>query len=326
MCGRLAALKGDPVAAAAVALGRVVGSRLVRWHHSQTRDHLGTSLFYKPVRPDDLHRIVPAGRRRNGGQRRRRALPRAGAVEGHRLAPDRVAPAAGRRLTVTASWPSSFLAAFFLAGAAPRLSAIPLGLSSFGIVAAPRARRSNSRARECSRKTLTSNHRARSMRAMSDPATAPPFRRSIAVVIGIDGYAHGVPPLRTAVNDARRVGEILSTQHGYEVVSLLDSEATRPRIVALLKEELPGPGRARRPRLPLLRRARRGRRRSRRAERLPAAGGRLPRRREHVPLDAARARSHRRPAVPAHAGNPRLVLLGGLPLERHAGGHRPCRR
>jgi hypothetical protein len=56
MCGRLAALKGDPVAAAAVALGRVVGSRLVRWHHSQTRHHLGTSLFYKPVRPDDLRR------------------------------------------------------------------------------------------------------------------------------------------------------------------------------------------------------------------------------------------------------------------------------
>ena len=56
MCGRLARLKGDPVAAPAVALGRVVGSRLVRWHHSQTRDHLGTSLFYKPVRADDLHR------------------------------------------------------------------------------------------------------------------------------------------------------------------------------------------------------------------------------------------------------------------------------
>ena len=56
MCGRLAALKGDPVAATAVALGRVVGSRLVRWHHSQTRAHLGTSLFYKPVRADDLHR------------------------------------------------------------------------------------------------------------------------------------------------------------------------------------------------------------------------------------------------------------------------------
>jgi hypothetical protein len=56
MCGRLAALKGDPVAAPAIALGRDVGSRLVRWHHSQTRDHLGTSVFYKPVRPEDLKR------------------------------------------------------------------------------------------------------------------------------------------------------------------------------------------------------------------------------------------------------------------------------
>jgi hypothetical protein len=77
------------------------------------------------------------------------------------------------------------------------------------------------------------------MRAMSDPVTAPPFRRSIAAVIGIDGYAHGVPPLRTAVNDARRLGELLATHHGYEVLSLLDGEATRARIVTLLTEELP---------------------------------------------------------------------------------------
>jgi len=56
MCARLAALRGDPVAAPAVALGRAVGAKLVRWHHSQTRDHQGTSLFYKPVRPDDLER------------------------------------------------------------------------------------------------------------------------------------------------------------------------------------------------------------------------------------------------------------------------------
>ena len=77
------------------------------------------------------------------------------------------------------------------------------------------------------------------MRAMSEPVPAPPFRRSIAVVIGIDGYAHGVPPLRTAVNDARRLAELLGTHHGYEVVTLLDAEATRARIVALLKEDLP---------------------------------------------------------------------------------------
>ena len=74
---------------------------------------------------------------------------------------------------------------------------------------------------------------------MSDPAPAPPFRRSIAVVIGIDSYGHGVPPLRTAVNDARRLGELLATHHGYEVVTLLDADATRARIVTLLKEELP---------------------------------------------------------------------------------------
>ncbi len=74
---------------------------------------------------------------------------------------------------------------------------------------------------------------------MPDPVTAPPFRRSIAAVIGIDSYAHGVPPLRTAVNDARRLGELLATHHGYEVLSLLDAEATRARIVTLLKEELP---------------------------------------------------------------------------------------
>ena len=54
MCERLAALSGDPVAAPARTLGAVVRSRLVRWHHSQTESHKGTSLFYKPVRRRDL--------------------------------------------------------------------------------------------------------------------------------------------------------------------------------------------------------------------------------------------------------------------------------
>ena len=44
----------DPVAAPARVLGVVVQSRLVRWHHSQTAFHKGTSLFYKPVRREDL--------------------------------------------------------------------------------------------------------------------------------------------------------------------------------------------------------------------------------------------------------------------------------
>ncbi|MCC6991621.1 MAG: hypothetical protein IT181_21650 [Acidobacteria bacterium] len=54
MCARLAALAGDPVAVPAAALGEIVGSRLVRFHHAQSADHQGTALFYKPVRPRDL--------------------------------------------------------------------------------------------------------------------------------------------------------------------------------------------------------------------------------------------------------------------------------
>ncbi|MGE0811766.1 MAG: clostripain-related cysteine peptidase [Vicinamibacterales bacterium] len=54
LCARLAKLEGQPVAEPAAALGRAVAGTLVRWHHSQTRHHKGTALFYKPVRPADL--------------------------------------------------------------------------------------------------------------------------------------------------------------------------------------------------------------------------------------------------------------------------------
>jgi hypothetical protein len=56
MCERLGALPGDPVAAAATALGAVVTDRLVNWHHSRRRRCRGTSLCYKPARPGDLRR------------------------------------------------------------------------------------------------------------------------------------------------------------------------------------------------------------------------------------------------------------------------------
>lgn len=58
LCGRLAGLSGDPVAKAAAALGRAVSSKLVRWHHSQTKHHLGTSLFYAPVRKEDRETTI----------------------------------------------------------------------------------------------------------------------------------------------------------------------------------------------------------------------------------------------------------------------------
>ena len=56
LCERLGGLAGDPVAAPAIALGQVVGARLVRWHHSQTSFQRGTSLFYQPVRSGDKRR------------------------------------------------------------------------------------------------------------------------------------------------------------------------------------------------------------------------------------------------------------------------------
>jgi len=70
--------------------------------------------------------------------------------------------------------------------------------------------------------------------------TAPPFARSIAVVIGIDHYANGIPELRTAVNDARRLGQLLGADHGYDVIAILDADATQERLARLLTKELPG--------------------------------------------------------------------------------------
>ncbi|MCC7052066.1 MAG: caspase family protein [Gemmatimonadaceae bacterium] len=58
-------------------------------------------------------------------------------------------------------------------------------------------------------------------------------------MIGIDHYRNGIPALRTAVNDARRLGEVLASEHGYDIVSLLDEEATQARITAVLTQELP---------------------------------------------------------------------------------------
>ena len=68
---------------------------------------------------------------------------------------------------------------------------------------------------------------------------APPFRRSLAVVVGIDAYGDGIPPLRSAMNDARRLGAILADEHGYEVTTLLDADATKAAIEDVLLRRLP---------------------------------------------------------------------------------------
>ena len=66
-----------------------------------------------------------------------------------------------------------------------------------------------------------------------------PFAHSWAVVIGIDAYANGIPALRTASADARRLAALLADAHGYDVTTLLDADASHARITTLLGTELP---------------------------------------------------------------------------------------
>lgn len=52
------------------------------------------------------------------------------------------------------------------------------------------------------------------------------FRRSIAVVVGINTYEHGLPRLQAAVSDAAAIAACLKEQHGYTTQPLLDEAAT----------------------------------------------------------------------------------------------------
>ena len=61
------------------------------------------------------------------------------------------------------------------------------------------------------------------------------FKRSVAIVIGINDYSCGIPPLRTARPDAKRLAAILAEDHGYEVDLLLDN-VSRKRLTAMLEE------------------------------------------------------------------------------------------
>ena len=66
-----------------------------------------------------------------------------------------------------------------------------------------------------------------------------PFRRSRAVVVGINAYSNGLTPLRTAVADARAVARALEKDHDFDVLSRLDDEATRAALLDLFERELP---------------------------------------------------------------------------------------
>ena len=60
------------------------------------------------------------------------------------------------------------------------------------------------------------------------------LNKGIAVVIGINKYTNNIPKLKSAVNDGVKVAEVLQKKYGYEVLLLLDEEATLGKINQLL--------------------------------------------------------------------------------------------
>lgn len=67
----------------------------------------------------------------------------------------------------------------------------------------------------------------------------PNFDSSLAVVIGINKYCHGIVPLTTAFNDATELAHLLKTDHQYTVELLLDQSATFDKLIDLLENSLP---------------------------------------------------------------------------------------
>src|SRR5689334_9349189 len=67
----------------------------------------------------------------------------------------------------------------------------------------------------------------------------PDFQHSLAVVIGVDQYGNGIPALRSAVNDARRLAQLLADGHGYTVRAFLDQDASLAALKQLFTSSLP---------------------------------------------------------------------------------------
>ena len=60
------------------------------------------------------------------------------------------------------------------------------------------------------------------------------IKRSFALIIGINQYKNGIPPLETAVNDASELAKILAKEYEYKVLQLLDADATQSKLNDLL--------------------------------------------------------------------------------------------
>jgi WD40 repeat protein/uncharacterized caspase-like protein len=70
---------------------------------------------------------------------------------------------------------------------------------------------------------------------ISNPLTVMrDINRSLAVVIGINEYSNGIPRLETAVNDAQHLADLLKKKYDYQVLLLLNQDATQSRLNDLL--------------------------------------------------------------------------------------------
>jgi uncharacterized caspase-like protein len=69
------------------------------------------------------------------------------------------------------------------------------------------------------------------------------FKRSLAVVIGINEYQNKIPKLQTARRDAEVLAQILAKEHQYDQVILITDETeckpTLKNLLTLLEEKLP---------------------------------------------------------------------------------------
>lgn len=61
-----------------------------------------------------------------------------------------------------------------------------------------------------------------------------PYRRKIALVVGIDQYGNGIPQLGYAAADAKAVGRLLETNFGFEVRLLLNGQAKKEALLSAI--------------------------------------------------------------------------------------------
>ncbi|QIR35864.1 hypothetical protein HCG51_03230 [Tolypothrix sp. PCC 7910] len=64
------------------------------------------------------------------------------------------------------------------------------------------------------------------------------FSRNLAFIVGINNYTNGISPLQNAVNDAKKLVEILREKHEYQVFVCLDEVATLKNLNQLLEKTL----------------------------------------------------------------------------------------